>query len=179
MAERRAAMVARQTQAATRFSAPPPRTAYETFPEWRWTSVPREAAVWERDRVQPPRVEPFAGENERRLSVKGPSGSLLVGNSGSVSAAPQPPEVPRSRPEGRAKTSNSKGASSKEGGEKINGEYDHLPFGEPVPGKTGYVRLTGKHSSLPEIDVRGIASGTPVEIPDPEEPGESIQFRVP
>lgn len=59
------------------------------------------------------------------------------------------------------------------------GEFDHLPFGQPVPGKAGYVTLSGEHSSLPEIDVRGIAPGTPVEIPNPNVPGASIQFRVP
>lgn len=59
------------------------------------------------------------------------------------------------------------------------GEFDHLPFGVPVPGKSGYVTLSGKYSGLPEIDVRGIAPGTPVEIPDPGAPGATIQFRVP
>lgn len=67
----------------------------------------------------------------------------------------------------------------KEGDESHLREFDHLPFAMPVPGKAGYVTLSGKHSSLPEIDVRGIASGTPVEISDPEVPGATIQFRVP
>lgn len=58
-------------------------------------------------------------------------------------------------------------------------EFDHLPFAIPAPGKPGYVTLPGKHSNLPQIDVRGLASGTPVEIPDPDTPRGKIQFRVP
>jgi hypothetical protein len=47
-----------------------------------------------------------------------------------------------------------------------------------VPGKSGYVSLPGRND-LPEIDVRGIPPGTPVEIQDPERTGETIQFKVP
>jgi hypothetical protein len=53
-----------------------------------------------------------------------------------------------------------------------------LPFAQPVPGRTGYVKLSA-HPDLPEIDVRGIAPGTPVEIPNPGQSGQTIQFRVP
>jgi hypothetical protein len=53
-----------------------------------------------------------------------------------------------------------------------------LPFAQPVPGRSGYVKLSG-HPDLPEIDVRGIAPGTPVEIPNPGQSGQTIQFRVP
>ncbi|MEO0448189.1 MAG: hypothetical protein AAF191_19145, partial [Verrucomicrobiota bacterium] len=56
--------------------------------------------------------------------------------------------------------------------------YDELPIGVPVPGKKGFVILE-EHPDLPEIDVRGIAPGTPVEFPDPRNPSETIQFRVP
>jgi len=42
----------------------------------------------------------------------------------------------------------------------------------------GYANLPG-HANLPEIDVRGILPGTPVEVPDPTDPGKTIQFRVP
>lgn len=56
--------------------------------------------------------------------------------------------------------------------------FAHLPFGKPVAGKKGFVTLEA-HPSLPEIDVRGIAPGTPVEFPDPRDPGQIIQFRVP
>ena len=57
-------------------------------------------------------------------------------------------------------------------------DYTHLPFAVPVPGRVGYVTLQGRND-LPEIDVRGIAPGTPVEIPDPTNTGRTIQFRVP
>lgn len=53
------------------------------------------------------------------------------------------------------------------------------PFGKPVPGKSGFVTLSSPHDGLGEIDVRGIAPGTPVEIPDPTKPGKKIYFRVP
>jgi hypothetical protein len=53
-----------------------------------------------------------------------------------------------------------------------------LPFAQPVPGRSGYVKLSD-HPNLPEIDVRGIAPGTPVEVPDPGQSGNTIQFRVP
>lgn len=56
--------------------------------------------------------------------------------------------------------------------------YANLSYGKPVPGKKGFVTLEA-HPNLPEIDVRGIAPGTPVEFPDPREPTEIIQFRVP
>lgn len=53
-----------------------------------------------------------------------------------------------------------------------------LPYGVPVKGKKGFVTLD-EHPNLPEIDVRGIAPGTPVEFPDPRDPQQIIQFRVP
>lgn len=69
-------------------------------------------------------------------------------------------------------------ASKNESGKKAK-DFDHLPVAEQVPGKKGYVMLSGKHSGFPEIDVRGIAPGTLVEIPDPDGAGKGIQFRVP
>jgi hypothetical protein len=56
--------------------------------------------------------------------------------------------------------------------------YGNLPYGVPVKGKKGFVTLEA-HANLPEIDVRGIAPGTPVEFPDPRDPSQIIQFRVP
>ena len=53
-----------------------------------------------------------------------------------------------------------------------------LPFAKPIPGQTGFVRLDGR-AELPDIDVRGLSPGTPVEVPDPASPGTTIQFRVP
>ncbi len=57
--------------------------------------------------------------------------------------------------------------------------FSHLPLAVPVPGKAGYVTLPPPYTNSPEIDVRGIAPGTPVEIPDGSSPGDTIQFRVP
>jgi hypothetical protein len=45
-----------------------------------------------------------------------------------------------------------------------------------VPGKVGFVTVSTYSG---EIDVRGIAPGTPVEIPDPSDASKTIQFRVP
>jgi len=56
--------------------------------------------------------------------------------------------------------------------------FDNLPYASPVPGRSGFVTLKS-HPNLPEIDVTGIAPGTPVEIPNPSKPGDTIQFRVP
>ena len=53
--------------------------------------------------------------------------------------------------------------------------YDHLPYAAPVPGKPGFVTVAG-HPNLGEIDVVGITSGTPVEVPSG---GRAVQFRVP
>lgn len=54
-----------------------------------------------------------------------------------------------------------------------------LPVGIPVPGKPGYVNLPDPYAGLPQIDVRGIPSGTPVEVPNPLQAGQKIRFRVP
>jgi hypothetical protein len=51
-----------------------------------------------------------------------------------------------------------------------------LPYATPVPGTVGFVTIDGYPT---QIDVRGIAPGTAVEIPDPNHPDGSIQFRVP
>ena len=63
-------------------------------------------------------------------------------------------------------------------GESRAGAED-LPIAEPVAGKQGYARLSGKFSGFPDIDVRGLASGTLVEIADPDTAGKKIRFRVP
>ncbi len=53
--------------------------------------------------------------------------------------------------------------------------FDHLPYAVAVPGRPGFVTIPG-HANLGEIDVVGISSGTPVEVPAG---AGSIQFRVP
>jgi len=55
-------------------------------------------------------------------------------------------------------------------------EHRDLPVARPVPGQDGFVTIDGYPTP---IDVRGIAPGTPVEVPDPSNPDETIQFRVP
>ncbi len=52
-----------------------------------------------------------------------------------------------------------------------------LSIVEPVPGKAGFVILPG--SGLPEIDTRGIASGTEVEVQDPADSKRTFRFLVP
>ncbi len=59
----------------------------------------------------------------------------------------------------------------------VNDQFKNLPFAVAVPGKSGFVTLPNRN--LPDIDVQGIAPGTPVEIQDPERTGETIQFKVP
>ena len=54
-----------------------------------------------------------------------------------------------------------------------------LPTGIPVPGKPGFVNLPEPYLGLPEVDVKGIPSGPPVEVPNPLKPAEKIRFRVP
>jgi hypothetical protein len=60
----------------------------------------------------------------------------------------------------------------------VAGPGDSLPFARAVPGREGFVKLPGR-DHLPDMDVRGIPSGTRLDVPDPERPGASIGFRVP
>jgi hypothetical protein len=53
--------------------------------------------------------------------------------------------------------------------------YDKLPYAVPVSNRPGYVTIPG-HPQLGEIDVVGIAPGTPVEVPAG---AGTVQFRVP
>ena len=92
-----------------------------------------------------------------------------------ASVPPAPGPAPADEPEMEVPPANS-GANT--GGAAAD-TYDNLPFAVPVPGKAGYVNLPAPHTGLPEIDVRGIEPGTPVEIPDPNNAGATIQFRVP
>lgn len=70
-------------------------------------------------------------------------------------------------------SNSSKAADSSSSVPKLN----NLPFAVAVPGRSGYVTLPNR--DLPDIDVRGIPPGTPVEVQDPERTGETIQFKVP
>ncbi len=81
------------------------------------------------------------------------------------------------------KTADKKGNMAKTDGEGSKSSppsnIKSYPFGKPVPGKGGFVTLPSPHDGLGEVDVRGIAPGTAVEIPDPTKPGKKIYFRVP
>lgn len=63
-------------------------------------------------------------------------------------------------------------------------------YANPVPGNPLVVTLPGKHSSLGQISIEKYDSagnptgeplkrGTPVQIPDPNNPGQKIYFKVP
>lgn len=64
-----------------------------------------------------------------------------------------------------------------------------MPFAKGVPGKPLSVTLPAPHGSLGEISIeqyeggkpsgKPLPPGTPVEIPDPNNPGKKIYFRVP
>ena len=63
-------------------------------------------------------------------------------------------------------------------------------FANPVPGNPLVVTLPGRHASLGQISIEKYDSagsptgeplkrGTPVQIPDPNNPGQKIYFKVP
>jgi hypothetical protein len=112
------------------------------------------------------------------LLTAAPGNWMLLPTRGVTSSPERETSTPardrRTKPESSSTAQSAKKESSKD-----REGLDNLPFAEPVPGKKGYVRLTGKNSGYPEIDVRGIAQGTPVEVPDPVTPGRAIRFRVP
>ena len=136
---------------------------------------------WEMGAVNPANDPWFSKQNATTPKAPTPtSGNSHIG--GTHGGGMQVETSGGTKPETREKTkiaSTSTKESAPKEEKKSGGEFDHLPFAARIPGKPGFVNLTGAHSSLPEIDVRGIASGTPVEIPDPNAPGSSIQFRVP
>ncbi len=88
----------------------------------------------------------------------------------SAASTPRTESTPEPQPESSDRESSSNQSSPP--------DTTKLPFAQPVPGRSGYVKLSD-HPNLPEIDVRGIAPGTPVEVPDPGQSGNTIQFRVP
>lgn len=124
-------------------------------------SGPRETREDDRD------FEPLARNdaNERPSQPGGFSRATTEPRNEPLASVPPAPEP---KPEPREEKPASRPAN----------DFSHLPFAVPVPGKAGYVTLPG-HQGLPEIDVRGMAPGTPVEIPNPAQPGKTIQFRVP
>jgi len=106
--------------------------------------------------------------SRRPLSTSGTSSiadRLASAGSGRSTASAPPQSSQRQRPDAEDSSPKASSPSS-------------LPYARPLAGKTGYVQLPSR-PELPEIDVRGIAPGTPVEVPDPTQPGQTIQFRVP
>lgn len=175
------------------------RPAFEGYTGRRRTPVLRPAGEFYTFRPEPPpRLRPVQGiKPSPKLADAGAkkgSGTKSSGNEGKSRAAEpkkrpaaddtQPPEVPFAAADEGAvgvprKSPPVVAPTPKPEESQRSGDYDHLPIATPVPGKAGFVTLPGKHSSLPEIDVRGIDSGTAAEIPDPNIPGSTIQFRVP
>lgn len=131
-----------------------------------------------------------AGTSQRQTYASNRSSSSSSRSSSSSSSSrstPKPPvkkpaasgwsagstPVSSNRSSGTASTNSSKASKPASSAPKMN----NLPFAVAVPGRSGYVKLPNR--DLPDIDVRGIPPGTPVEVQDPERTGETIQFKVP
>jgi len=126
----------------------------------------RSPSLGARNEVAPPSQSPLAVEDSAyRLTIpRSPSSGERLASGGKGKPARPPLNQPPA-----------KGSSLVKPAPLGPGE---LPLALPSPGRTGFAHLAA-HPNLPEIDVRGILPGTPVEIPDPAEPGKTIQFRVP
>lgn len=110
------------------------------------------------------------------------TGNMQPNANGNLGATPGASDAPTDTASAEKKDDKKSDTSKKDsGGSKSNppSNLKSYPFGKPVPGKGGFVTLPSPHDGLGEIDVRGIAPGTPVEIPDPTKPGKKIYFRVP
>lgn len=105
------------------------------------------------------------------------------GTNGNLGSTPGTNDTTAGTGSSQSGTSDSKKDDQKKTGEDSKSsppsQLKSYPFGKPVPGKGGFVTLPAPHDGLGEVDVRGIAPGTPVEIPDPTKPGKKIYFRVP
>ncbi len=151
-------------------------------------SIPAPASVpaRENDPAPPPRLEPAPNPVPPANSPPSAPESLAP-----IFRPTPPPSVGREEPvlaPAPAPGRNSSGTSSPgSGGTPARTElppvpsvpeedFSGLPFAKPVVGKVGFVTLPDYSG---EIDVRGIAPGTPVEIPDPKDESKTIQFRVP
>jgi len=152
-----------------------------------WNKPPRYGHGGTQDE-KPPREVLEADEKKNRFGFGGEDGAgATAGNmeanaNGNLGATPgtnnAPPDTAAA---GKKDDKKSDNAKTGDGGSKSNppSNLKSYPFGKPVPGKGGFVTLPSPHDGLGEIDVRGIAPGTPVEIPDPTKPGKKIYFRVP
>jgi len=88
---------------------------------------------------------------------------------------------------GQSSSSSSSPSSSSGGGRP---SASQMPFANPVPGNPLVVTLPGEHASLGKISIEKydssgnptgepLSRGTQVQIPDPNNPGEKIYFKVP
>lgn len=136
----------------------------------------------------------FGGENPADGQAENPAGNAVAANGtvpgpgNTLGTTPGESTVPANQGAGDGKMDQKKTDQKKDDTPKTEGSdskssppnnLKSYPFGKPVPGKSGFVTLPSPHDGLGEIDVRGIAPGTPVEIPDPGKPGKKIYFRVP
>lgn len=181
---RRAPLVRYSSESSVVRTEPAPRLRFDPFPPAKSST----RGTW------PQRLTPVQGrsasskhtESAKKASPANKSPAPAVKSREAEPAPPEhlPPELPFApdKEPSAAVSSKSPGSispTSKPDAAKGGGDYDHLPVATPVPGKAGFVTLPGNHAGLPEIDVRGIDSGTAAEIPDPSIPGSTIQFRVP
>ncbi|MCB1237687.1 MAG: hypothetical protein KDM91_21660 [Verrucomicrobiae bacterium] len=133
-------------------------------------------AIWRR----PPRYGHGGTESPRGSSTTSTTQrESRFGYSGSSTDSPKPADKPKEEPKPDPKPGNT--ASSGGGGE--------MPFAKGVPGKPLMVRIPGR-DDLPEISIeqydnsgnptgKPLPPGTPVEINDPNNPGKTVQFKVP
>lgn len=175
-----------------------PRPSFEGYTGRRRSPVLRPPGDVYSFRPEPtPRLRPVQGLNpspkppasgkKNGTGIKSPGQQVKLRDPApKPPAAPVhlPPEMPFAPDKERSAAVSSESPATlapapKPEGTNGGGDYDHLPVATPVPGRAGFVTLPGNHAGLPEIDVRGIDSGTAAEIPDPTIPGSTIQFRVP
>lgn len=141
------------------------------------------------------------GKNSPKPKGNNPDGSTTGGRFGfngdnANSPANQPENLPDTPAQNRdrdttAAANPDKPADPPKEEKKPGGapSVSQMPFAKGVPGKPLSVTLPGANSSLGEISIeqyeggkpsgKPLPPGTPVEIPDPNNPGKKIYFRVP
>ena len=115
-----------------------------------------------------------------------PPGGRFGYNGANTTGAAQAPPAPR---DVRDMETNSNTDSSEPPQDAVTAPSPPV-FANPVPGNPLVVTLPGRHSSLGQISIEKYDSagsptgeplkrGTPVQIPDPNNPGQKIYFKVP
>lgn len=150
-----------------------------------------ESEVWRR----PPRYGAGGTANRNRSSSSNPSRYGYSGSSETPPADTGGSAASRDRDSGMAAgdlkkedkpAANKPAVDKKPSGPPAVGE---MPFAKGVPGKPLFVTIPGR-SNLGEVSIeqydannqptgKPLPPGTPVEIPDPGNPGKQIYFRVP